>query len=113
MVSGVRLAEFEHFARQGGDAAQKKITLPFHELAALDADRDAGGDGVGQIEIVLAELLLNRPAVARYGLHTDDVAEAIETSFAGAVVGRIFDRGSALTTSGPIWLLPFTVRRTV
>src|SRR5207245_6833030 len=63
MVSGVRLAECEHCARQGGDAAPKKITLPCHELAALDADRDAGGDGVGQIEIVLAELLLNRPAV--------------------------------------------------
>jgi len=39
--------------------------------------------------------VLNRQAVARYGLHTDDVAEAIETSFAGAVVGRIFDRGTA------------------
>ena len=34
-------------------------------------------------------------AIARYGLRPGDVAEAIETSFAGATVGRIFDRGTA------------------
>jgi Cu/Ag efflux pump CusA len=39
--------------------------------------------------------ILNRTSIARYGLHTDDVAEAIETAFAGATVGRIFDRGAA------------------
>jgi Cu/Ag efflux pump CusA len=33
--------------------------------------------------------------IARYGLRPGDVAEAIETSFAGATVGRIFDRGTA------------------
>src|SRR5262249_10236199 len=33
--------------------------------------------------------------IARYGLHPGDVGEAIETSFAGATVGRIFDRGTA------------------
>src|SRR4029078_1122051 len=34
-------------------------------------------------------------AIARYGLHANDVGEAIETAFAGATVGRIFDRGTA------------------
>jgi CzcA family heavy metal efflux pump len=48
-----------------------------------------------QMDIPFVRFVLNRQAVARYGLHTDDVAEAIETSFAGAVVGRIFDRGTA------------------
>jgi Cu/Ag efflux pump CusA len=33
--------------------------------------------------------------IARYGLRPGEVAEAIETSFAGATVGRIFDRGTA------------------
>ncbi|HKF67975.1 MAG TPA: efflux RND transporter permease subunit, partial [Vicinamibacterales bacterium] len=36
-----------------------------------------------------------RAAIARYGLHPGDVGEAIETSFAGATVGRVFDRGTA------------------
>ena len=48
-----------------------------------------------QMDIPFVRFVLNRQAVARYGLHTDDVAEAIETSFAGATVGRIFDRGTA------------------
>jgi CzcA family heavy metal efflux pump len=48
-----------------------------------------------QMDIPFVRFVLNRQAVARYGLHTDDVAEAIETSFAGAIVGRIFDRGTA------------------
>src|SRR5207247_7435739 len=48
-----------------------------------------------QMDIPFVRFVLNRPAVARYGLHTDDVVEAIETSFAGATVGRIFDRGTA------------------
>src|SRR6185369_3398639 len=39
--------------------------------------------------------VLNRQAIARYGLRPGDVAEAIETSFAGATVGRVFDRGTA------------------
>jgi len=33
--------------------------------------------------------------IARYGLRPAEVAEAIETSLAGATVGRIFDRGTA------------------
>ena len=31
-------------------------------------------------------------AIARYGLRVQDVADAIETSFAGTTVGRVFDR---------------------
>ena len=48
-----------------------------------------------QTDIPFIRFVLNRASVARYGLHTDDVAEAIETSLAGATVGRIFDRGTA------------------
>ena len=48
-----------------------------------------------QMDIPFVRFVLNRPAIARYGLHAGDVAEAIETSFAGATVGRIFDRGTA------------------
>ncbi len=48
-----------------------------------------------QMDIPFVRFILNRGAIARYGLRADDVAEAIETSFAGANVGRIFDRGTA------------------
>ena len=48
-----------------------------------------------QMDIPFIRFVLNRSAIARFGLHTDDVAEAVETSFAGATVGRIFDRGAA------------------
>ena len=48
-----------------------------------------------QMDIPFIRFVLNRSAIARYGLHADDVAEAVETSFAGATVGRIFDRGTA------------------
>jgi Cu/Ag efflux pump CusA len=48
-----------------------------------------------QMDIPFVRFVLNRAAVARYGLHADDVAAAVETSFAGAIVGRIFDRGTA------------------
>jgi Cu/Ag efflux pump CusA len=48
-----------------------------------------------QMDVPFIRFVLNRSAIARYGLHTDDVAEAVETSFAGATVGRIFDRGAA------------------
>ena len=47
------------------------------------------------MDIPFVRFVLNRPAIARYGLRADDVAEAVETSFAGATVGRIFDRGTA------------------
>ena len=48
-----------------------------------------------QTDVPFVRFILNRPMIARYGLHPADVAEAIETSFAGATVGRIFDRGTA------------------
>jgi CzcA family heavy metal efflux pump len=48
-----------------------------------------------QMDVPFVRFVLNRPAIAQYGLRPNDVAEAIETSFAGAIVGRIFDRGAA------------------
>ena len=48
-----------------------------------------------QMEVPFVRFVLNRPAIARYGLRADDVAEAVETSFAGTTVGRIFDRSAA------------------
>ena len=48
-----------------------------------------------QMDVPFIRFVLNRPAIAQYGLRPADVADAIETSFAGAVVGRIFDRGTA------------------
>ena len=48
-----------------------------------------------QMDVPFVRFVLNRHAIARYGLHADDVAEAVETSFGGATVGRIFDRGTA------------------
>jgi len=48
-----------------------------------------------QTDVPFVRFVLNRPAIARYGLRPGDVAEAIETSLAGATVGRIFDRGTA------------------
>ena len=48
-----------------------------------------------QMDVPFVRFVLNRQAIARYGLRPGDVAEAIETSFAGATVGRVFDRGTA------------------
>ncbi len=48
-----------------------------------------------QMDIPFIRFVLNRPAIARYGLRTGDVADAVEASFAGATVGRIFDRGAS------------------
>jgi Cu/Ag efflux pump CusA len=48
-----------------------------------------------QMDVPFVRFVLNRQAIARYGLRPSDVAEAIETSFAGAIVGRVFDRGTA------------------
>ena len=48
-----------------------------------------------QMDIPFVRFVLNRSAIARYGLHADDVTQAVETSFAGATVGRIFDRGTS------------------
>ena len=48
-----------------------------------------------QMDVPFVRFVLNRSAIARYGLRADDVAEAVETSFAGMPVGRIFDRSTA------------------
>jgi CzcA family heavy metal efflux pump len=48
-----------------------------------------------QMDVPVVRFVLNRPAIARYGLRADQVAEAVETAFAGATVGRIFDRATA------------------
>ena len=64
-------------------------------------DAIAGVPGVAdlsleqQMDVPFVRFVLNRPVIARYGLRPGDVADAIETSFAGATVGRIFDRGTA------------------
>ena len=61
----------------------------------------AGVDGVAdlsleqQMDVPFVRFILNRSMIARYGLRPGDVTAAIETSFAGATVGRIFDRGTA------------------
>ena len=48
-----------------------------------------------QTEIPFVRFVLNRAAIAQYGLRVQDVAEAVETSFAGTTVGRVFDRSTA------------------
>jgi CzcA family heavy metal efflux pump len=48
-----------------------------------------------QMDVPFVRFVLNRTAIGRYGLRADDIAAAVETSFAGATVGRIFDRGTA------------------
>jgi len=48
-----------------------------------------------QMDVPTVRFVLNRTAIARYGLRANDVGEAVETAFAGATVGRIFDRGTA------------------
>ena len=48
-----------------------------------------------QMDVPFVRFVLNRSAMARYGLRPAEVAEAIETSVAGSTVGRIFDRGTA------------------
>jgi Cu/Ag efflux pump CusA len=48
-----------------------------------------------QMDVPFVRFVLDRPAISRYGLRADDVAEAVETAFAGVTVGRIFDRAAA------------------
>ena len=48
-----------------------------------------------QMDVPVVRFVLNRPAIARYGLRADEVAASVETAFAGSTVGRIFDRASA------------------
>ena len=55
-----------------------------------------------QMDVPVVRFVLNRPAIARYGLRADEVAEAVETAFAGATVGRIFDRGGGVRSGREI-----------
>ena len=48
-----------------------------------------------QMDVPVVRFVLNRSAIARYGLRASDVADAVETSFAGTIVGRVFDRAAA------------------
>ena len=48
-----------------------------------------------QMDVPVVRFVLNRSAIARYGLRASDVAAAVETSFAGTIVGRVFDRAAA------------------
>jgi Cu/Ag efflux pump CusA len=48
-----------------------------------------------QMDIPVVRFVLNRTAIGRYGLKAGDVADAIETSFAGTTVGRVFDRSTS------------------
>ena len=48
-----------------------------------------------QTEVPVVRFVLNRSAIARYGLRARDVADAVETSLAGTTVGRVFDRSTA------------------
>jgi CzcA family heavy metal efflux pump len=90
-----------------GTRANIAVKIVGDDLATLrrlgEAVRDAmtGVPGVAdltleqQTDIPFIRFVLNRPAIARYGLRAQDVAEAVETSFAGTVVGRVFDRSTA------------------
>jgi CzcA family heavy metal efflux pump len=48
-----------------------------------------------QTDIPFVQFVLNRAAIARYGLTAQAVTDTIGTSFAGTTVGRVFDRGAA------------------
>jgi CzcA family heavy metal efflux pump len=48
-----------------------------------------------QMEIPFVRFVLNRQAIARYGLRAQDVSDALETSFAGTTVGRVFDQATS------------------
>jgi CzcA family heavy metal efflux pump len=47
------------------------------------------------MDVPVIRFQLDRSAVARHGLRIDEVADAIETAFAGATVGRVFESGAA------------------
>jgi Cu/Ag efflux pump CusA len=64
-------------------------------------DAMSGVDGVAdlslepQMQIPFVRFVVDRAAIARHGLRVQDVADAIETSFAGTTVGRVFDQSAA------------------
>jgi CzcA family heavy metal efflux pump len=47
------------------------------------------------VDVPVIRFQIDRAAVARYGLRVDEVANAIETAFAGSTVGRVFESGAA------------------
>jgi CzcA family heavy metal efflux pump len=90
-----------------GTRANIAVKIVGEDLATLrrlgEGVRDAmsGIEGVAdltlepQSEIPFIRFVLNRSAISRYGLRVQEVAEAIETSLGGTVVGRVFDRAAA------------------
>jgi CzcA family heavy metal efflux pump len=46
-----------------------------------------------QVDVATIRFVLNREALARYGLRVDDVTRAIEMAFAGTTAGRVFESG--------------------
>jgi CzcA family heavy metal efflux pump len=48
-----------------------------------------------QVDVATIRFVLDRTAMARYGLRVEDVTRAIETAFAGTTVGRVFEAGIA------------------
>jgi CzcA family heavy metal efflux pump len=70
-------------------------------LGTAVRDAMAGVEGVADLameplaDIPFVRFVLDRQAIAQHGLRVQDVAEAIETSFAGTTVGRVFDRATA------------------
>jgi len=58
----VAIAQLDRLG-QGRHRVDRLVELPLHQLRAFDADRDVGGNGVGQTEIFLIERLLQGPTV--------------------------------------------------
>ena len=48
-----------------------------------------------QMDVDTIRFVLDRTALARYGLSVDEVTRTIETAFAGTTVGRVFESGIA------------------
>ncbi len=48
-----------------------------------------------QVDVPTIRFVLNREALARYGLQVDQVTRTIEMAFAGTTVGRIFETGTS------------------
>jgi len=48
-----------------------------------------------QMDVPVVRFVLNRTAIARYGLHPATSARRSKTSFAGAAVGRVFQSGTS------------------